>query len=222
LNSNNTIEIINRADVIFWDFDGVIKDSVNIKTEAFREIFSAHGESRVVEEICVHHELNSGLSRFIKMPYYLELVGQPTDPDNVNKFCDIFANKVFDLVVNSEWVPGVIEYIRNNYTNKSFFLVTAIPKEEINNILKKLLIYHFFNNVYGYPDLKDLVIQDFIKKNNYKESQILMIGDSMSDYKAAKNNSISFLLRRTQMNQRLIDEYHFDFFDNLSMSASVS
>ncbi len=218
MKSDKAIEIINRADVIFWDFDGVIKDSVNIKTEAFREIFSAYGQSKVVQKICVHHELNSGVSRFKKIPYYLELVGQPTDQDNVNKFCDIFANKVVDLVVNSEWVPGVIEYIRNNYTNKFFFLVTATPQEEINNILKELSINHFFNKVHGYPDLKESVIQNFINKNNYEEHQILMIGDSMSDYKAAKNNSISFLLRRTPINQRLIDEYHFDFFDNLILS----
>ena len=28
-----------NARVIFWDFDGVIKDSVPVKTEAFRKIF---------------------------------------------------------------------------------------------------------------------------------------------------------------------------------------
>ncbi len=37
--SQSLIESINSADVIFMDFDGVIKESVEIKSRAFEDLF---------------------------------------------------------------------------------------------------------------------------------------------------------------------------------------
>ena len=56
--------------IIFWDFDGVIKDSVQIKSKAFGNLFAQFGNiisKRVIE----HHESNGGMSRFEKIPIYL-------------------------------------------------------------------------------------------------------------------------------------------------------
>ena len=48
--------------VVILDFDGVILDSVNIKTEAFKEIFNR--ESKVIQNKIVNYHLkNGGISR---------------------------------------------------------------------------------------------------------------------------------------------------------------
>ena len=47
--------------VIFWDFDGVIKDSVKVKSTAFGELFAPFGED-IVNRVIEHHEANSGIS----------------------------------------------------------------------------------------------------------------------------------------------------------------
>jgi|TARA_Y100000310_G_C20511448_1_gene729077 beta-phosphoglucomutase-like phosphatase (HAD superfamily) len=47
---NNQLSLgnfFNKAKVIFWDFDGVIKDSVNVKTRAFEKLFLPFGENVV-------------------------------------------------------------------------------------------------------------------------------------------------------------------------------
>ena len=39
-----SIELIKTASVIFWDFDGVIKDSVSVKSDAFVQLFLPFGK----------------------------------------------------------------------------------------------------------------------------------------------------------------------------------
>ena len=46
--------VFNDAKIVFWDFDGVIKDSVDVKTQAFMELFDIHG-SNVVQKVVTHH-----------------------------------------------------------------------------------------------------------------------------------------------------------------------
>ena len=36
----NASELLKRAKLVFWDFDGVIKESVDIKTQAYLLTFS--------------------------------------------------------------------------------------------------------------------------------------------------------------------------------------
>ena len=55
--------VFNDAKIVFWDFDGVIKDSVDVKTQAFIDLFDAYG-SNVVQAVVAHHIKNGGISRF--------------------------------------------------------------------------------------------------------------------------------------------------------------
>ena len=45
------------------------------------------------------------------------------------------------------WVDGVLEYIKNNFENQSFYIVTATPQNEIEMILDKLEIAKYFKDV---------------------------------------------------------------------------
>ena len=68
-------QLVKQAQVIFWDFDGVIKDSVQVKSLAFQKIFSEYGFD-VVNRVRRHHERNGGMSRFEKFPLYLSWANQ--------------------------------------------------------------------------------------------------------------------------------------------------
>lgn len=48
---------------IFWDFDGVIAESVNVKTEAFYNLYLPYG-IEIAEKVRRHHLDNGGMSRF--------------------------------------------------------------------------------------------------------------------------------------------------------------
>ena len=53
---------------IIFDFDGVILDSVNIKTEAFYKLFEQYG-SKIANQVVDYHIINGGMSRFKKFEY---------------------------------------------------------------------------------------------------------------------------------------------------------
>jgi beta-phosphoglucomutase-like phosphatase (HAD superfamily) len=73
--------------IVFWDFDGVIKESVEVKTNAFRDLFQSFGEE-VMEKVTMHHINNGGMSRYKKIPIYLSYAGiQPTE-NIINEFCN--------------------------------------------------------------------------------------------------------------------------------------
>ncbi|MDG1143488.1 MAG: hypothetical protein P8N92_02415, partial [Burkholderiales bacterium] len=134
--------------IVFWDFDGVIKDSVAIKNNAFVTLFDDHG-SGLAKRITLHHEANGGMSRFQKIPIYLSWAGLPNDKDSVHQYCYMFSNLVTEAVCDAPWVPGVKEFLlKYNYV-RHFVLVSATPQSELELILDKIGIAHCFRWVVG-------------------------------------------------------------------------
>ena len=198
--------LMTSANLIFWDFDGVIKESVDVKTKAFAEIFLPYGDD-VSNRVRQHHESHCGISRFEKIPLYLDWAGIKATTQSVSEYCNIFSDYIVQAVIDSPWVPGVLEYLKI-YSNKKYFvLVTATPQKEIEHILSELNISECFKKVYGAPTEKTEAIGEVILRNNCNLSEALMIGDSKSDLHAANINSVRFLLRCTPLNQSLQADY---------------
>ena len=200
--SQSLIESINSADVIFMDFDGVIKESVEIKSRAFEDLFVDLGPN-FIKKIQLHHRDNGGVSRFHKIPLYLSWAQIPNTTENIQNYCNRFSIIVKQKVIESLWVPGAIEFIEKYRNNKVIILVTATPEVEIKEILEKLGIFLYFNKVFGYPVSKQDAIKSSLKSLSLSSKNAIMIGDSSADYDAAINNNISFLLRKTSLNKFL-------------------
>ena len=64
-------------------------------------------------------------------------------------------------------------------------------------------INHFFAKIYGSPKTKTQHISDIIRRNNIDRKNILFIGDSFSDYKAAKLKKIDFLCKSNSDNRNI-------------------
>ncbi len=208
-----TIDNIKKAKTIFWDFDGVIKDSVSVKSDAFEELFLPFG-FEVAKKIKVHHEENGGMSRYEKLPIYLDLVGENPSSDLICKYERKFSKLVKNRVIKSPWVKGVLEYLKKNIQNQRFFLVTATPQKEIEEILKKLRISRYFDKVIGSPTKKKDALKSLIKKEKIDINHSIMIGDSNSDYEAAKDNQVDFIFRKTDLNKKLQMKLKCQMIDN--------
>ena len=59
----NLEKFVENADLIFWDFDGVIKDSIEAKSLAFEELFDDFNDD-FKKRVRSHHEKNTGVSTF--------------------------------------------------------------------------------------------------------------------------------------------------------------
>ncbi|MDC0470427.1 HAD hydrolase-like protein [Candidatus Pseudothioglobus singularis] len=195
-------QLINSVDTIFFDFDGVIKDSVEAKSLAFEKLFLSYGID-VAMRVRLHHEKNTGMSRFEKIPLYLSWVNESITSENIQNYCNKFSSIVKQSVINADWVPGVQEFITNNYKTSRFILVTATPKVEIDEILEELNIRQFFDEVYGSPTSKNNAISSALISLKIDPEDAILIGDSSSDHDAAMSNGILFILRRTELNNDL-------------------
>lgn len=193
---------INDYDHIFWDFDGVIKDSLEIKTQAFYDLFLEFGQE-IANKVKEHHILNSGVSRYEKMPIYLKWSNQEVSSENIDLFLSSFKEKVVDKVVKSPWVPGSKDFLKDNIYNQNFYLVTATPQDEIQDILKKINLSDSFVDCFGSPKKKQEAIMETILKYKLVKSRCIMIGDAVADLEAAKKNNISFLLRQHEYNNHM-------------------
>lgn len=204
----NWVNCLNSKKIIFWDFDGVIKESVSVKTDAFGKLFSKFG-SKVSEKVVFHHKNNGGMSRFDKIPIYLKFANLDETKKNIDKYCNMFSKLVENEVVNSPWVSGVEEIIKKNDSHRQKFVIaSATPQNEMERILKQLKIYNKFSLIFGAPNSKENAIKISLKKFNFYNEAALMIGDSRSDYRAAKLNKIDFLLRRTPENLVSMSDYN--------------
>lgn len=178
---------------IFWDFDGVILDSMKIKGDGLIELFQNHNlaDVQILKE---YHYANGGVSRFDKIKYfYNEILDQEISEEKVlrlaNTFASIMEKKLFD---RANLIQESLVFIEKNYIKYNFHIVSGSEHNELNNLCKYFEIDKYFISINGSPIKKDILIQNIIKDFGYNKDEVILIGDSMTDYNAAKKNEIRF------------------------------
>jgi phosphoglycolate phosphatase-like HAD superfamily hydrolase len=187
---------------------------VDVKTTAYENLFVPFG-TFVAKKVKKHHEEFGGVSRYEKIPLYLDWAGESASPEKTDQYCQKFSEMVIDKVVSSAWVPGVREYIDEHYKRQTFILITATPQIEIIEILTQLNLKHCFKKIFGAPRKKEEAIKIVLKETSLSSENALVVGDSKTDYEAAKVNEVDFILRRTPINKALQSIPKLLHFDNL-------
>ena len=180
---------------IIFDFDGVIAESVNVKTVAFQKIYQQYG-NEVVSKVIKHHLSNGGISRFEKFKlYHNNFLGIKLKKQQLMELSDEFSKLVVQNVIDAPYVPGAFEFIKNNYKNYDYFISTGTPQDEMINIINKKQLNNYFNSIYGSPEEKTKHVKKIIYENAYSKDEVIFIGDADTDILAAKDNDISIILR---------------------------
>ena len=198
--------LVGTAVLIFWDFDGVIKDSVEVKTQAYFQLFESFG-SVVAEKVRKHHEVHGGMSRFDKLPIYMQWAGLEPNQSTVSEYCEQFTQRVLQGVIDAPWVAGVERYLCSNSKEQAFILVSATPQDELEHILHVLDLTKCFAEVYGAPISKRDAIGKTLRARGLDARDCLMIGDSQADLDAAVASQVPFLLRRHSSNTKVFAAY---------------
>jgi len=180
---------------IIFDFDGVLVESVDVKTQAFAKLFEQYG-SDVVQQVVNYHLANGGLSRFAKIKYYYsDILEKPLTDCELDLLCEQFSDMVVEQVVNAPPVKGVKPFLNNNYTEYDLFIVSGTPQDEIRNIVRRRGINQYFKGVFGSPADKVMLTRHVIEMNNLDKEKFLFVGDALTDYDAARRNEINFVGR---------------------------
>jgi len=192
---------------IIFDFDGVLAESVHIKTHAFYKLYEKYGKE-IAEKVVEHHKANGGMSRFDKFPYYHKnFLNIELTSEDIEVLSNDFSNMVIKNVIEADEVLGASWFLEKYFSGRKFWIVSATPTKEIKEIAEKRKITDFFSDIYGSPRDKSMCVKDIIIKHKIEKNVTVFLGDAMSDFKAAEDNGIHFMLRRTQENKDLFEEY---------------
>lgn len=193
---------------IFFDFDGVILDSLEVKTQAFYDMYLPYG-IEIAERVRQHHIDNGGVSRFEKFKLYHEnWLGIPTDESKIYELANEFSQRVFSGVVNATEVAGIRDFLDANHTKYRMWIITGTPTNEIREIVKALQLEKYFVSCYGSPEKKSYWVEKIIREEQLNSSQSVFVGDALADYEAAIQNQVQFVLREHLDNENLFASYN--------------
>ncbi len=182
-----------------FDFDGVIKDSVKVKSEAFVQLYESEG-NEFQQKVEKYHLANGGISRYVKFKVWNEWLGRSTSEEAIDELAKKFAQLVIDNVVLSPYVNGALAAVEAASNKALTFIATGTPDDEINLILSQLELGGFFHEVHGSSRKKSVIVKDILKRFLLSPSDVLFIGDAQTDYQAASEHGLDFYLRKTDYN----------------------
>ncbi|GAB6037201.1 hypothetical protein JCM15519_17600 [Fundidesulfovibrio butyratiphilus] len=177
---------------VFFDFDGVLADSMEVKTRAFARLYADCGpevQARVVD----HHRNNGGMSRFEKFTVYArEFLGRELGDGESEALCSRFAAIVVEEVVAAPEIPGAEAFL-DACRDLDCYVVSGTPQDEIREICLRRGLDGRFARILGSPVGKAEHVRAVLAERGYDPARCLFFGDASADYEAARQNDVPFL-----------------------------
>lgn len=179
---------------IIFDFDGVILESVDIKTEAFRRLFKDYPDH--VERIVQLHRENTGLSRYEKFRIiYRDYLRKPLTEQDIVRLDRAFSELVIAEVMSCRFVPGAQEFLAYAACHWPLFIVSGTPHDELCKIVQVRGLARYFRQVHGSPRSKEVLLREILGAYGWEAKDIVFVGDSGADAQAARTVGIRFVGR---------------------------
>lgn len=183
------------VDAVFFDFDGVIVESNEVKIEAFRRMYEPYGAA-VVERVVVEHLRQEGVSRVVKLRrFHAEFLGIELDGDGLAELAQAYSAMVEDVVVGCNGVPGAVEALEAWAGHCPLYVVSGTPQEELRRIAERRGLSGYFRTVYGSPRVKTDIVGTELAEIGVVPGRTLFVGDSTTDYDCAQAVGTHFLGR---------------------------
>lgn len=192
--SLHNLDYAEAIKAIVLDFDGVILESVEIKTRAFRALFKDYPEH--IERIVQLHREQAGVSRYEKFETiyreYLQLPLSEVDKDRLGReFSAFVAHEIFTC----PFVTGALEFLKEQSGRLPIFIVSGTPEGELRDIVTQRNLDRYCRGVYGSPHPKDVLLHQILAENRWQPSEIVFAGDSVTDFEAADSVGVPFIGR---------------------------
>jgi phosphoglycolate phosphatase-like HAD superfamily hydrolase len=188
------IQAAQEPKALVFDFDGVILESTGIKTDAFRQIFAQWPAE--VDAIVEYHLRNAGMGRIEKLrTIYRDFLHLPLSLADEERLDRTFAERVVARVLACPFVPGAPEFLAWSSTRYPLFVASGVPQDELRDIVAQRDLTRFFGGVYGSPRNKVQILADIRAERGWAPEQMLLIGDALTDSRAAAAAGAAFVGR---------------------------
>jgi beta-phosphoglucomutase-like phosphatase (HAD superfamily) len=188
---------IDSLRAIVFDFDGVILESANIKTEAFLELYAGYpGKQQAIRD---YHVGQAGISRYVKFEHIQKnILGLPYTEADKKRVSAEFERLTRERIFRCPQVPGA-EALLLGLRGKVLRIVgSGTPQPELELIVERRGMREWFEEWWGSPRMKADILRDVMARYQLPPERVLMVGDGMSDYDAARQTGTRFLARETE------------------------
>lgn len=179
--------------VILWDFDGVIMDSMAIRSNGFSLVLNSFPDEQV-QELMDFHNLNGGLSRYVKFRYFFEKIrGEVITEEQVLDYAASFSEIMLNALIDENLlISDSVNFIKQNYDKYEMHIVSGSDGNELRKICEALNLSKYFKSINGSPTPKKQLVKDLLLDFRYLNTDVILVGDSINDLEAAEASAIMF------------------------------
>ncbi|MFO0948803.1 MAG: HAD hydrolase-like protein [Planctomycetota bacterium] len=178
---------------IFFDFDGVILDSVLLKEQVFRDMVAREWPEHL--EACMEYFLShGGTSRIQKFRWiWTNILGREMDESAIDGLGREFSERVYEQVVKCAYIPGADRFLDAFSDRVPSFVISGTPEPELRGIVRDRGMAVFFRGVYGSPPTKVQIGERILAEQGYSRDGVWFIGDATTDRDAARALGVRFV-----------------------------
>ena len=194
---------MNKLEAVVFDCDGVILESADIKSEAFRRVGGLFGPE-IQGRLFEYHLRHAGVSRYEKFAWlYRTEFGREIAAEESRRLGEIFAGYCLKAVLAAPLVPGFEEALAwFKGQGAALFVASGTPREELETVLRARGLAGHFRDILGTPPAKSRLLAQIIADGGFDPGRVLMVGDAETDLQAAQDNGTLFFGRGNRFQGR--------------------
>ena len=180
---------------VILDFDGVLAESNDEKTQAFADLFTRYPQ--YAETMMDYHITNGSISRLHKFEYFADrLFGRPGDQNLIEEMMTGYSELVERRISACPEVPGAMDFLREFSKKVPLYISSQTPQEELHRIAETRGVARYVRKIYGYPPIrKNEAIHRALTSEGVRPEEGLFVGDTMSDFEIARQCGLEFIGR---------------------------
>lgn len=187
------MRLFSEYDILIFDCDGVILNSNTLKIEAMKSALIESGITSAEVNTCtIFFKHNFGKSRFYHIDYFAEKLLK-IDTSIVEQFkinlLASYSKQCKSLYLLANLTPFVSEILNTSIGTK--YVASGSEQQELRDVFQQRQLAGYFKEILGSPENKVNHVSSIVAK--HPSSKAVMIGDAVSDLKAAKDNGIDFI-----------------------------
>ncbi|WP_308621243.1 HAD family hydrolase [uncultured Desulfovibrio sp.] len=181
-----------KLECLVFDCDGVILDSVPVKTRAFARLAEPFGpEAR--DRFVMYHTVHGGVSRYRKFAWFFrEVLGREITPEESETWGRRFAEYALDEVRRCALIPGAADVLETWRGRLPLYVCSGAPEEEVRVVLAERGLADIFTGIHGSPPAKAELLARIVAGAGVPPEAALMVGDAVTDRDAAEQVGTRF------------------------------
>lgn len=195
---------VHEIDLVVFDCDGVLLDSMPAKIEAFRRwVPEAHADLRAAFMQVVMDGF--GRSRSAHIAHFYEgLLGQSPSPEFLESEVARFADLCDPLCADAPWRPGSIEFVKAcQAAGIPSYVLSGTPQQPLETMLESTGGTALFDVIIGSPPAKPESLTRILREVGVSAERVVFVGDASADQVAALHVGAHFVYFPSEANPPL-------------------